>query len=158
MKQTLLRILVVAVLTLFLGLGINQFKEEGFHWQFVAYALPDAWSFDNSVVIPADSAFAAFLDESAVFIDIRSRVEYQVDHVPNAVLYPYHDFRSDPGGLNPDFAKPLCVVYGDRTMTHKAFRVARQIKRINPGMSVAILENGYGAWLSMDFPVESKGE
>ena len=158
MKQLIVRFLSIGLAAFVIGVGGNHWKKQGFRWKYIIHTLADDLTYHaSSSAVPADSAFAAFLNESATFIDIRSKLDYDIDHIPGAVLFPYESFICDPEQLNKRINNDFCVIYGDKTMTQKAYHVVRQLKRGGVHHAV-ILENGYGAWLDMDFPIESKGE
>ena len=157
MKQLIVRFLLIGLAAFAIGLGGNQWKKQGFHWKYIIHTLADDLNYNASSIVPCDSAFAAFLNETATFIDIRSQMDYEIDHIPGAVLFPYEIFIRDPDRLNKLIDDDFCIIYGDRTMTQKAYHMVRQLKRSGVHHAT-ILENGYGAWLDMDFPIESKGE
>ena len=76
----------------------------------------------------------------AQILDVRSRVEYQLGHVPNAKLIPHKSLAERLGELNP---KNPVIVY-----CHSGYRagVAEKILRDNGFEKVSQLQGHWSAW------------
>jgi rhodanese-related sulfurtransferase len=86
--RILVRIFVLGATALIIGLAVNQFHPEGVHRNLMV----SAFSGIQWKRISADSAYALFLKNGAIFVDIRSEKDFRLDHIPNALSQPFYPF------------------------------------------------------------------
>ena len=154
--KTLWKIGVIGVVPLILGLAFNQITPRGIPWRllvspFSSQARRNAWK-----PVATDSAFVMFMDGSTVFLDIRPKPEFLLDHIPNAQSVPFFDVFKNPVLLADLDSAASVLVYDFEPLSNKSRLVVQQLQ--HRGISnVGFLRNGFKEWLEYSFPVE-KGE
>ncbi len=116
-----------------LALGANAFLREG------------------AEEIPAAEAKARF-DRGALFLDARPVANYEMSHIPNAVPLPEDDFDRHFPALEPRLRSSFdAVVYCAGYGCEASHLVAERLKA--RGIHVAILNEGWPAWIDAGYPV-----
>lgn len=151
MYRTLKRILVTGCAALILGFLVNQAHPRGIGWRLLllsvdAQSRREAWN-----PISADSAFVHFMMRTAVFIDIRTGEEFELDHIPGARSVPFRDFFRHP--VIGQERETVLVLYAFEPMSTRPRLVAQQLLKMGHP-DVMFLRNGFSEWLERGFPTE----
>jgi rhodanese-related sulfurtransferase len=105
-------------------------------------------------------------DQGAIYVDVRSQVEFDAGHPTNAVNVPLldRDPRSGMMAPNPDFVEVMKANFPPDTtlllgcqMGSRSMRAA-QILETFGFTDVTNVIAGYGAWLQHGLPVETNAE
>lgn len=151
--RTLRRLLILGLGALCVGIAVNQFHTRGIRWQILLLSLPWTNSQSGWFYMSTDSAFVSFLQNKAAFIDIRPLDEYEIDHVPEALSFPFFEF-FDHASLLRDQDKDGAYILYDFERNSKPVRlIARQMVK-NGFEHVSVLRGGMAEWLYKTFPVE----
>jgi phage shock protein E len=99
-------------------------------------------------VINASSAYALYLSDSAYFLDVRERSEWDVTHIPSTTLLPLGQVASLVDKLPKD--KPIIVVSATDDRSDQARDIIKQAGLLN----VTSMAGGIGAWRLQGYPLE----
>ena len=109
--------------------------------------------------VPLEGAVVKFLSDEALFLDARSRADYQLGHIQGALNLPVHegDFgrRLQEFSLKVDHEKEL-IVYCDGTSCSLSPKLASVLKGLGY-RDVKILINGWTEWTMAGMPFEVGG-
>lgn len=155
-KNTVLRIICIAVISLIIGIAVNQIHPLGIRLHVLVAGFSGHSSLQGWRPISADSSFVHYLQDSAYFVDIRPRKEYQLDHLKGALSIPFYDFMIHPETFNLPEKKSLLILYDFPPLSPKAPIMIKQLTR-RGYENVFFLRNGYAKWLEYGFPIQ-KGE
>ncbi len=101
--------------------------------------------------IPAAQAKERF-DRGVLFLDARPVANYEMSHIPNAVPLPEDDFDRHFPALEPRLRSSFdAVVYCAGYGCEASHLVAERLKA--RGIHVAILNEGWPAWIDAGYPV-----
>lgn len=130
------------------------------HPQKIAWSLLLPWGqVENQspiVFISADSAYMLFVEDEAVFVDVRDTADYQLDHIPGAVSLTLMQYYHQPDRIARWERELPYVFYCFEAGCPEAEQLAEEFAR--SGFSrLMILYEGYAEWLARQYPVE-KGE
>jgi len=110
--------------------------------------------------VPLEGAVVKFLSDEALFLDARSRADYQLGHIQGALNLPVHegDFgrRLQEFSLKVDHEKEL-IVYCDGTSCSLSPKLASVLKGLGY-RDVKILINGWTEWTMAGMPFEAGGK
>jgi rhodanese-related sulfurtransferase len=144
------RILVIAAASLAMGLAWNAWGGRG-----IALGA-NAFLREGAEEIPAAEARQR-LDHGALFLDARPVMNYEVEHIPGAVPLPEDDFEKYFGPLEPRLRSNFdTVVYCAGYGCEASHLVAERLKA--RGIHVAILNEGWPAWIDAGYPVKQGRE
>lgn len=149
-------LLVIAAIAL--GVGFNILRADG-------VALRGDWSPEsrvtdkegNSLIVALEEARVLFEKDSALFVDARSKQQYEEGHIKGALSLPWQDvedaFAEASGSL--DSGKTI-VTYCDGEACDLSRSLALFLKEM--GFSdVRVLVNGWTLWQRAQLPVERAG-
>ena len=151
--HTLKRILILGSLSLLIGTLVNQFHNRGIRWHILQLTMTTLPGGLECVTISADSAFFQFIQESAVFIDVRTSDEFGVDHIPGALSLPFFSFFNNPDQFKKKDKNTTYILYCFKSDCYHAMLMANHLER-SEFNNVMILKHGFSAWLEMDYPNE----
>jgi rhodanese-related sulfurtransferase len=83
-----------------------------------------------------------------LFVDIRTRQEYQRSHIPGAISLPLHQLSSARIRQLPDDKPIICICLS----AHRSKPATRKL--IKAGLDTRELEGGMLAWWKLEFPTE----
>jgi len=110
--------------------------------------------------VPLEDAVVKFLSDEAVFLDARSRTDYQLGHIEGALNLPVHDAdfgeRLHEFSLKAAHEKEL-IVYCDGTGCSLSPELASVLKGLGY-RDVKILINGWTEWTMAGMPFEAGGK
>jgi rhodanese-related sulfurtransferase len=155
MIKIIYRITLIILLSLFLGLVVNQLHSSGIPLNLLLSSSSIGKEDTGKVYyISVDSARTLLNNPETTFIDIRPGDEYQFDHIPGAVNLPLFKLlrESIPTGI----ASGSLVIY-DEAGNLEQLKLAAGIFVKAGAPSVSILITGYLNWVEWNYPVESGG-
>ncbi len=151
MKRILFQAIFLIGISFVIGVGINFWHPEGIHPTLILASLNKRSPWYR---IPPDSAFTLYAKNQAIFLDIRPRKEYQIDHLPNAHSVPFFEFFRSIKKFKENYPKErIYVLYGDESTTHQARLMISQLHRLGY-TQVATMYGGFPLWLEMGYPGE----
>ena len=105
--------------------------------------------------ISQKEALAMLEGKDAVFVDVRSDYEFDMDHITDAVTIPVVDYISKPELINAyDKDKSLsAILYGAKAVDDNIPLLGRSL--LKKGVAeVKVLEGGFEQWLKNEYPVD----
>src|SRR4030042_4581818 len=92
------RILILGALTLAAGLAVNRINPRGSPWRLLVLA----WTarVDSAGQTAAEDAYILWMDQKAVFIDVRDTQAFEIDHISEAPHMPFLALARHPGSLD----------------------------------------------------------
>lgn len=152
MVRILYRITFIILLSLFLGLVVNQLHSSGIPLNML-FSTSSIEKKDAAKIyyISADSARILLNNPGTVFIDIRPRDEYQFDHISGAVNLPL--FKLIRESIPTEITSDSLVIY-DEAGNLEQLKLAAGFLAKAGAPSVSILINGYLQWIAQNYPVE----
>jgi rhodanese-related sulfurtransferase len=155
MMKILYRITLIVLLSLLLGLVVNQLHSSGIPLNLLLSTSPiEKTDAGKIYYISVDSARSLLQNPGTVFIDIRPEDDYQFDHIIGAVNLPLFKLirESIPTGIASD----SLIIY-DEAGNLEQLKLAAGILAKTGVPSVSILINGYLQWVERNYPVERGG-
>jgi rhodanese-related sulfurtransferase len=152
MMKILYRISIIILLSLALGLVVNQLHSSGIPLNLLLLSSSIGKEDTGKVYyISVDSARTLLNNPGTTFIDIRPGDEYQFDHIPGAINLPLFKLlrESIPTGI----ASGSLVIY-DEAGNLEQLKLAAGILAQTGTSSVSVLITGYLKWIERDYPVE----
>jgi rhodanese-related sulfurtransferase len=148
-KKAIRQGLLMTVLGLVLGLGINALRHDG---------LPLLKSGKQEItVVSVGEAWKLYQQGKAVFLDAREAEVYRSAHLPGAIHVPVESARTKEAELR-SFAesKKMLIAYCDGQGCNKAQDLAGALAADRlPG--VAMMPEGWLGWMESGLPVEEGG-
>lgn len=153
--KTFRRMIIIGVVTLLIGMLVNQFMAKGIRLPVLFTSLLPCPFTGYAEYISADDALKLLNEKQAAFIDIRSLDEFDMDHIEGAVSIPAVDFISNPKLLKSyDKDKELyAILYGAKKIEDNAELMSRSLSAKGV-QNIKILDGGFELWLKKDYPVE----
>ncbi len=149
------KILVILFAGLILGCIINQFHPNGVPLRLMMLDISGPPRSQAWTPISTDSAFALLVNRTALFLDIRTREDFRLDHIPGARSLPFHTIFRNPNAFQgTDNNRPV-IIYDFPVHSDRAVAVVRLLKKRNTGR-IYFLRGGFSGWLSLGFPAEKK--
>ena len=152
--KTFRRMVIIGIVTLVIGVICNQFIQQGIRLPILINSIPFYIHKKTERISPED-AVALFNKKNAVFVDIRSEDEFDMDHISGALSLPVISFISNPGLLKRyDKGNEMtAVLYSGKEKDDTIDLLARFL--IKKGVQqVKILDGGFGQWSKNNYPVE----
>jgi rhodanese-related sulfurtransferase len=156
--KTVFRIILIILFALVVGIIINQLQPGGISWRSLLYpALFKAGVLKSDImVVSADSAMALLHNGSAVFVDVRTEEDYQLDHIPGAENIPSGIIIKGRFSTLGNYNNETFILYdeeGDLEQLEllSAIWSSQRVKK------TYILFGGYLSWLQNQYPVEFDG-
>jgi rhodanese-related sulfurtransferase len=104
-------------------------------------------------LISVEFAFPEILSNELIPVDVRSKEEFDIDHLPSAISLSYQNFiRSPEIALQLDRNMPYVLYCFDPDCFEA--KTIFQFLQSNGYENVAILQEGMSGWLEFGFPVE----
>jgi len=154
--NTIKQVLIIALIVLIAGFGSNKLRSDKI--PFV-----EDWSAKSNLVTSSGENLEISLSEAsnlfkkgeAVFIDARSRAEYDAGHVKGAKSLPYKEadlkFIEAMAGVSEESA---IITYCDGETCELSMELAVFLR--NAGYkNVKVLSNGWSAWKQNSLPVDN---
>jgi rhodanese-related sulfurtransferase len=155
MIKILYRITLIILLSLLLGLVVNQLHSSGIPLNLLfSTSSIGKENYGKIHYISADSARTLLNNPGTTFIDIRPGDEYQFDHVPGAVNLPL--FKLLRESIPPGIASESLIIYDDSGNLEQ-LKLSAGILAQAGAPSVSILISGYLHWIERNYPVERGG-
>ena len=145
---------ILGVGTLFVGIMANQIARKGMPWRVLKFSLPGITSMKDLNFVPADSALTLFFFQEAVFVDVRTENDFQIDHVKGAETLPFIDFLRDPARFDGKDKSSTYVLYDFERHSRNVRLVAHQLQK-NGFEDVRIMLGGFSEWMYKEYPTES---
>lgn len=106
--------------------------------------------FEGVERVTLNQAYVAFLQEEAVFIDVRPRSEYAAGHIPRSVSIPMTGLERRYGELD---AQAWVIVYGEAADESDSAAAADFL--LDQGFErVSVVFGGIEAWVAAGHPVD----
>lgn len=154
--KTLKRSVLLAALSLSIGIPINQFLNEGIPWRLLLPSKTDRNIRSRITLIAADTTFFKTGGRPAFLIDIRSRADFRVDHLSGAQNMPFTDFFRKPSRFSLPEKATYVVLYDFEPNSKKA-RIFSQWLAQHGFMRVNMLYPGMAGWIEAGLPVDRGG-
>ncbi|PIQ23053.1 hypothetical protein COW36_02100 [bacterium (Candidatus Blackallbacteria) CG17_big_fil_post_rev_8_21_14_2_50_48_46] len=104
---------------------------------------------DPALLIPAKEAYEMQKKNLAVFVDVRSRFEYNAEHIQNAISFPYKDISMTNQFPFPK-DKSLVMYCG---CPHHLSGMSAEILKKQGYSQVKVINEGYWGWKQMGLPI-----
>jgi rhodanese-related sulfurtransferase len=153
--RTLRRIVAIGLVSLFIGIIVNQFLNQGIPLRVLMLSIPGKSGWKHYQTATADSAFFHFLEESAVFVDIRPQKDFDMDHVPGALSLPFREFFAEPSLFKDQDRETTYILYDAELNSRPVRLMGRQLEKMG-FQNILILRGGFIEWLDRTFPVEGE--
>lgn len=154
--RTLRRIIILSIASLFIGILVNQLHSKGIRWQILMLSIPNFSKQAEWTYVSSDSAFGLFLQQAAIFVDIRPKDEFEIDHIPGALSLPFFEFFDQTDIFSKQDKDATYILYDLERNSRKVRLLTRQLRKYGLN-EVAVLRGGFTEWLYMTFPVEPGG-
>ncbi|RMF62024.1 MAG: rhodanese-like domain-containing protein [Calditrichaeota bacterium] len=153
--QIIKQLLILWGATFLLGLLGNQLLPEGIHYRFI---LPKTETGGATYqIISVDSAATLLNAPDVTFIDVRSKDEYAIDHVPGAISIPLTEYFKNPTLLNSLEPNHMYIVYCFDPGCVEGEQLSRELS--TRGLNkVYYLVEGFSKWIEYGLPVETGEE
>ncbi len=145
------RLLVIWLTSLAIGFAVNQVLPEGIRWKLL---LP-RWNSHKGDIdfISVDSALTLYMEGQVQFVDVRPAEEFEIDHLPGAISFPFLDYFRAPDRLSQLDTSRHYILYCFEPECDEAVSLAGEFTAGN-FPHVALLIGGFSAWLERGYPVE----
>lgn len=152
--KTIRRMIVIGVVTLLVGVIVNQIIAHGIRLPILLTSIPCSFT-KKTEHISAEDALKLLNEKQAVFVDIRSLDEYDMDHIERAVSIPVIELISNPKIIKTyDKDKELTVIlYGAKEIDDNIELMARSLS-MQGVKQIKILGGSFELWSKKDYPVE----
>ena len=90
--STLFRITALGFISLIIGISTNQLIRQGIRWPILLLAFSRVENTIPLTTIPTDEVYTLLQDNGSTIIDIRPKIEFEIDHVPTAFSMPFYQF------------------------------------------------------------------
>lgn len=104
---------------------------------------------DPALLIAAKDAYELQKKQQALFVDVRSRFEYNAEHIQNAISFPYKAISMANSFPFPK-DKPLIMYCG---CPHHLSGMSAEILKKRGYTQVKVINEGYWGWKQMGYPV-----
>jgi len=148
-----IRLTIMSLGSLLIGFLANQFLNRGIHWKILLLSLPSTSEQTKWHYVSTDSAFSIFLQQEALFVDIRNREDFEIDHIPNALSLPFISYFNNSEQFYQQNRDATFILYDLERNSKDVRLVARQVIK-DKFSSVYILRGGFVEWLDRTYPVE----
>ncbi len=155
LQQALLQVPLLMVLSVLIALAVN-------HWRERPLPLIGDWSVSarladqegNSLEIGLGEARQLFERQAAIFLDARSRPEYEEGHISGALSMPWQDvenaFVNIVGQLEED---RIIITYCDGENCELSHDLAAFLKEMGFD-DIRVLVNGWTVWRDAGLPIQ----
>jgi len=155
-KAAVIQATAIVATAMVVGLIVNAVRKDGI-------TLIGDWSADarlttstgEHLIVPLAEAEKLFAHQAAVFLDARSKPEYDAGHIQGAVNLPWHEveqrFMAVAEGISPD--RPI-ITYCDGEACALSKDLALFLKEMGYE-KVRVLVNGWSLWRDAGLPVEN---
>ena len=151
--RTVKRIILIGLMSLLVGVVLNQLISQGMRWRMLMLSIPGkaGWKHYNTTTV--DSAFFCFLEKTHTFVDIRSKKDFDIDHVPEALSLPFRDFFNSPALFEDQDRDAEYILYDAEINSRPVRLVSQQLEKMG-FTNILILRGGFIEWLDRTFPVQ----
>lgn len=104
---------------------------------------------DPKILLKAKDAFELLAKKEAVFIDVRSRTEFNAEHIEGAISFPYTVIRMTD---NYPFKKDQKLVLYCGCPHHLSGLSAEELKK-KGYPDVSVIDEGYFGWKALKYPI-----
>ena len=153
MQSTVVRLLLVLFVTLVTGFCVNQIYSDGIRWPLLKPQFTSVENNSSILFVSADSAFLFQMEGDVTFVDVRTKEEFEIDHLPGAISIPLFAYYKSPemlAGLDTE-ARYILYCFDPKCTEAKSLAVEMVNQRF---INVMVLDGGFSGWLEMGFPVE----
>ncbi|MBN2031127.1 rhodanese-like domain-containing protein [bacterium] len=152
--STLFRIAVLGCVSLIIGVGVNQFIHQGIRIPILLLALPRTENTVDLKSISVHEAYGLLLNNGPCFIDIRPKIEFEIDHIPGALSIPFNQHYGQANLLETGKKDEIVVVYGFEPSNQEAELLAEQLTEQGFNQT-RILQDGFAGWIENGYPLET---
>lgn len=154
--RVFLQMLCIAAVSVVLALGSNALRPHGLP---LLHAEESAVDLNNGAdTVSVKDAAMLFLSGRAVFLDARSRFEYEDGHIQGAVSVPAEEFGFLLDDLKPKLqGKDAIITYCDGERCPLSHELATSLRGAGFD-NVRVLVNGWTLWNREGLPVTTKGQ
>ena len=155
-RQNLIKIVAIGVSALAIGILWNLLYPQGIHpRELAALFSPDDQTEFRTVSV--DSAIYLFFEEEALFVDIRTSEDYQIDHIPHAVSMPFREFLRNPSRITSFLdGRPLVLYEFQANQGAESYTGKLMMKE--GATEILLLKEGFAGWIEAGMPVERPGD
>jgi len=109
----------------------------------------DHYDIDPRLLIKAQAAYELLKTRAPLVVDVRSRVEYNAEHIQGSISYPYSVIRMGSQFPFPKERK-LFLYCG---CPHHLSGLSAEVLKQKGYQDVHVIDEGYWGWKAMGFPV-----
>ena len=153
--NTFKRLLLLGCISLAAGLLANQFLNEGIPWRLLIPCKPDRFIKARITYFDAETAYRISSANPTVFVDIRPKTDFQVDHLSGAINMPFVEYFRKPSRFPITDKNAAIIVYGFEFGSKKARLFAQSLVR-SGFAQVNMLYPGFSGWIQAGLPVEGR--
>lgn len=153
--RILLRMAILGAGTLIIGILINQYNTRGIPWRLLLASVPISHHSNGWTFVSPDSALLLYTQKKALFIDVRDKEDFELDHIGSAVSLPFIEFYKRPSKFKDWNIDKNYILYSFGTTSRHDELAAGQLAR-SGFRNVFILHGGFGIWLEKNYPVERR--
>lgn len=166
MNKTLLRIVIICLVSVLLAAGNNLINPNKIPW---VGNWPSAFDNTDSVwlspsyekgdppTLRLSEAFDRFASGTYLFVDAREPEEYQTGHIKNAINLPFDTFDDHWPQIEPLLPKDAKIVtYCSGTECDASLLLARLLTQRYGYKTVEIFFGGWPAWSKKQLPIDGK--
>jgi rhodanese-related sulfurtransferase len=150
MRQSLLRALLIAVVSAVLGLAVNAVSPRR-----IPYLAPPKPAAAETDYIPLAEAFELWASGLAFFLDARAPADYAAGHIAHAFNLPVAEMETFFPPIAPMLSRnALIIVYCDGEQCDLSHDLKRALEQ-HDYQSVRILKNGWTVWREAGHPTQT---
>ncbi|MGE4421982.1 MAG: rhodanese-like domain-containing protein [Pseudodesulfovibrio sp.] len=151
--KALVQAIGVLIFSAIVGLGINALRPDGVP---LVHAEESAVKLDNSNgEVSIKDAAMLFISQRAVFLDARSRMEFDAGHIQHALSFPVEELDFVFEELAPKLKDAETIItYCDGERCPLSHELAQNL-RARGFDNVYVLKNGWTLWQNEKLPVET---
>ncbi|WMY97387.1 MAG: rhodanese-like domain-containing protein [Arsenophonus sp.] len=121
-------------------------------WIILFFSIIFLWTRNLFYKIKNISIFKAinlFNKDKAIFLDIRSKQNFALEHIVNSINIEERDFNKEKIEKLKKYKNKYIIIISYNG--NESFKIARKLKKLNFPL-ILILENGIKGWLENHFP------
>lgn len=157
MKSSILRLLIIILISLILGIIVNQWHPRGIGIKNLlgTFILGSKKAEAMVYIIPVDSVFTVLNKPGVTILDIRSLDDYQLDHIPGAIHVSRSDLLKGSGNAFSLPKDKKLIIYDQEGDMTQVKLIAQAFGR-EGFQHIFWLFGGYVSWLEKGMDTESK--
>jgi rhodanese-related sulfurtransferase len=153
--STLFRITFLGFISLIIGIGTNQLIHQGIRLPILLLTLPRIGDTVDLIDVSVYEAYDLLNQNKSSFIDIRPKIEFDIDHIPGALSRPFTQYFGQQNLIDTTGESKMIIVYGFEPNDKEAELLAEQLVKRGYNQT-RILQGGFAAWIENRFPLETE--